>query len=56
MPYRCRRSKLGLKAGFDPQDILYTPNCVSIEEIEEAVELGVRINIDNICHPGRVRA
>lgn len=40
---------LGLKAGFDPQDILYTPNCVSIEEIDEAVELGVRINIDNIA-------
>ncbi|MEN8230318.1 MAG: diaminopimelate decarboxylase [Bacteroidota bacterium] len=40
---------LGLKAGFDPQDIIYTPNCVSIEEIEEAVELGVRINIDNIA-------
>lgn len=40
--------ELGLKAGFDPQDIIYTPNCVSIEEIEEAVEHGVRINIDNI--------
>ncbi|MEN8157912.1 MAG: diaminopimelate decarboxylase [Bacteroidota bacterium] len=40
---------LGLKAGFDPRDILYTPNGVSIEEIEEAVELGVRINIDNIA-------
>jgi diaminopimelate decarboxylase len=40
---------LGLKAGFDPQEILYTPNCVSIEEIEEVVELGVRINIDNIA-------
>ncbi len=40
---------IGLKAGFDPQDILYTPNCVSIEEIEEAVDLGVRINIDNIA-------
>lgn len=39
---------LGLKAGFDPQDIIYTPNCVSFEEIEEAVELGVRINIDNL--------
>ena len=39
---------LGLKAGFDPRDILYTPNCVSIEEIEEAMKLGVRINIDNI--------
>jgi len=41
--------ELGLKAGFDPRDILYTPNCVSIEEIEEAVCLGVRINIDNIA-------
>ncbi len=41
--------ELGLKAGFDPQDILYTPNCVSIEEIEEVVVLGARINIDNIA-------
>jgi len=40
--------KLGLKAGFDPQDIIYTPNCVSIEEIVEVTKLGVRINIDNI--------
>lgn len=40
---------LGLKAGFAPQDILYTPNCVSIEEIQEAVDQGVRINIDNIA-------
>lgn len=39
---------LGLKAGFKPKDIIYTPNCVSLEEIEEAVEAGVRINIDNI--------
>lgn len=40
--------ELGLQAGFSPQDIIYTPNCVSLEEIAEAVELGVRINIDNI--------
>lgn len=40
--------ELGLLAGFDPHDILYTPNCVSVEEIEEAIEKGVRINIDNI--------
>lgn len=40
--------RLGLKAGFDPQDIIYTPNCVSIEEICEVAEMGVRINIDNI--------
>jgi diaminopimelate decarboxylase len=40
--------ELGLKAGFSPSDIIYTPNCVSIDEIEKAVSLGVRINIDNI--------
>ncbi len=40
--------KLSLQAGFDPRDILFTPNCVSLEEIDTAVELGVRINIDNI--------
>ena len=40
--------KLGLKAGFKPKEILYTPNCVSLEEIGEAVELGVKINIDNL--------
>lgn len=40
--------ELGLLAGFDPHDILYTPNCVSLDEVSEAVEKGVRINIDNI--------
>ncbi|HBF21140.1 MAG TPA: diaminopimelate decarboxylase [Cryomorphaceae bacterium] len=40
--------ELGLKAGFDPADIIYTPNGVSIDEIKKAVELGVRINIDNL--------
>ncbi len=40
--------KLGLMAGFDQKDILYTPNCVDFAEIIEAKELGVNINIDNI--------
>lgn len=40
--------KLGLHAGFLPNEIIFTPNCVSIEEIQEAVNLGVHINIDNI--------
>jgi diaminopimelate decarboxylase len=39
---------LALKAGFAPQDIMFTPNCVSLEEYELAVEAGVHINIDNI--------
>jgi diaminopimelate decarboxylase len=40
--------KLGLRAKFEPKDIMYTPNCVDFSEIEQAVELGVHINIDNI--------
>ena len=40
--------EMGLMAGFAPKDIVYTPNCVGMEEITEAVELGVRINVDNI--------
>jgi len=40
--------QLGLLAGFAPDDILYTPNGVSFSEIKQAVELGVKINIDNI--------
>jgi diaminopimelate decarboxylase len=39
---------LGLQAGFDPRSIIYTPNCVSMQEISRAVDKGVRINIDNI--------
>jgi len=40
--------RLGLEAGVLPDDILFTPNCVDLEEIVLAVELGVQINIDNI--------
>ena len=40
--------KLGLMAGFKATDILYTPNCVDFDEILQAKELGVNINIDNI--------
>ncbi len=40
--------QLGLRAGFEPNSIMYTPNGVSFEEIQAAVELGVIINIDNL--------
>jgi diaminopimelate decarboxylase len=40
--------KLCLHAGFEPKEIMYTPNCVSFQEIQEAVDLGVMVNIDNI--------
>jgi diaminopimelate decarboxylase len=40
--------KLGLHAGFSPQQILFTPNSVALSEILEAKELGIHINIDNL--------
>ena len=40
--------QLGLKAGFKPESIIFTPNGVSLEEIEKAAKLGVQINIDNL--------
>jgi len=40
--------RLGLKAGFKPSDIHYTPNCVGFQEIQMAVDEGVCINVDNI--------
>jgi len=40
--------QLGLMAGFSPEEIIYTPNGVSVEELEEVASLGVQINIDNL--------
>ncbi len=40
--------KLALKAGFTPDKILFTPNCVDFEEIEAGKALNVHLNIDNI--------
>lgn len=40
--------QLGLKAGFSPDKIIFTPNGVSLEEIEQVAELGAQINIDNL--------
>lgn len=41
--------KLGLHAGFKANDIIFTPNGVSLTEIEEVAKLGVQINIDNLA-------
>lgn len=40
--------KLGLEAGIEPSRIIYTPNGVSLEEIEAVAEMGAQINIDNL--------
>ncbi|GAA4270562.1 diaminopimelate decarboxylase [Hyunsoonleella aestuarii] len=39
---------LGIAAGFKPEQIIFTPNGVSLSEIEQAAQLGVQINIDNL--------
>lgn len=39
---------LGIKAGFSPEKIIYTPNGVSIDEIKNVSKMGVNINIDNL--------
>lgn len=41
---------LSLKAGFVPQDILYTSSNIAFEEIETAAELEVNINIDSLSN------
>lgn len=40
--------QLGIKAGFKPEEIIFTPNGVSLQEIEKVAKLGVQINIDNL--------
>ena len=41
--------QLGLHAGFAPEQIIYTPNGVSLEEIEQAISYGnIQVNIDNL--------
>ncbi len=42
--------KLALHAGFPPQRILYTSNGIAFDEIEEAKDLGVIINIDSLSN------
>ncbi len=39
---------LGLTTGINPKKIIFTPNGVSLKEIEEVAKLGVQINIDNL--------
>jgi diaminopimelate decarboxylase len=40
--------QMGLKAGYLPENILYTPNFAGSDELDEAVRLGVNINLDAI--------
>ncbi|MCD6010875.1 MAG: diaminopimelate decarboxylase [Flavipsychrobacter sp.] len=40
--------KLAQLAGYEPNEILYTPNCVDFNELLEVTTMGVRVNIDNL--------
>ena len=42
--------KLALYAGFEPERVLYTSNGIAFDEIEEAKDLGVHINIDSLSN------
>ena len=43
-----QEANIGLRAGFEAKEIIFTPSCVDFAEIEEAIALGLTINIDNI--------
>jgi diaminopimelate decarboxylase len=43
-----QEAMLGVKAGFEPKEIFFSPNGVSFDEICQGVGLGLAINIDNI--------
>lgn len=40
--------QIALRAGFDPEQVLFTPNGVSFEELKQGIELGVKVNVDNL--------
>lgn len=42
--------KLALHAGFPTEKVLYTSNGIAFEEIEEAKNLGVHVNIDSLSN------
>ncbi|MEN2282915.1 diaminopimelate decarboxylase [Algoriphagus sp. SE2] len=40
--------KICMEAGFSAAEIMYTPSGVNFREVQEAVELGVMVNLDSI--------
>lgn len=42
--------KLALHAGVKPDNVLYTSNGIDFNEIEEAVNLGIHVNIDSLSN------
>src|SRR5258706_5965153 len=43
-----QEAQLALDAGFEKEEIQFTPNCVDFSEIVAGVDLGLCINLDNL--------
>ncbi|RYF53898.1 MAG: diaminopimelate decarboxylase, partial [Cytophagaceae bacterium] len=41
-------ARMGMLAGFTPSQIMFTPSGVSFEEIREAIDLGLQLNVDSL--------
>ena len=41
-------ARMGLVAGFKPDQIMFTPSGVSFDEISEAIDLGLQLNVDSL--------
>jgi diaminopimelate decarboxylase len=41
-------AKLAMQVGFAPSEIMFTSNCIDIDEVAEGVVLGLSINLDNL--------
>lgn len=41
-------ARLGMLAGFEAREIMYTPSGVDFSEIQEAVDMGIMINLDSL--------
>lgn len=41
-------ARMGLLAGFTPEQIMFTPSGVAFDEIREAIELGLQLNVDSL--------
>ncbi|GAB4014488.1 diaminopimelate decarboxylase [Spirosoma koreense] len=41
-------ARLGMLAGYEPGQIMFTPSGVSFDEIREAIELGLQLNVDSL--------
>ncbi|QMW01185.1 diaminopimelate decarboxylase [Spirosoma foliorum] len=41
-------ARMGMLAGFTPDQIMFTPSGVSFEEIREAIDMGLQLNVDSL--------